>query len=70
IICFERFRVGAVAEIRVVKINLSPFLISKGAPVYMGATTSDVMSYFRQLAGVENMPVAKSIKGTDLFSLL
>lgn len=54
---------GAVAEIRVVKINLSPFLISKGAPVYMGATTSDVMSYFRQLAGVENMPVAKVIPG-------
>ncbi|WP_208534294.1 hypothetical protein, partial [Pseudomonas aeruginosa] len=27
-ICFERFRVGAVAEIRVVKINLSPFLQS------------------------------------------
>ncbi|WP_228757870.1 cytidine deaminase-like fold-containing protein, partial [Pseudomonas aeruginosa] len=26
IICFERFRVGAVAEIRVVEINLSPFL--------------------------------------------
>ncbi|HHQ2546026.1 TPA: hypothetical protein ACSPK5_005272, partial [Pseudomonas aeruginosa] len=37
--------------------------VSKGAPVYMGATTSDVMSYFRQLAGVENMPVAKVIPG-------
>ncbi|MCX3378123.1 MULTISPECIES: hypothetical protein [Pseudomonas aeruginosa group] len=37
--------------------------VSKGAPVYMGATTSDVMSYFRQLAGVENMPAAKVIPG-------
>ncbi|PKM25676.1 MAG: hypothetical protein CVV09_09490 [Gammaproteobacteria bacterium HGW-Gammaproteobacteria-13] len=37
--------------------------VSKGAPVYIGATTSDVMSYFRQLAGVENMPVAKVIPG-------
>ncbi|KAF1003832.1 MAG: 16S rRNA endonuclease CdiA [Pseudomonas sp.] len=37
--------------------------VSKGAPVYEGATTSDVMSYFKQLAGVENMPVAKVVPG-------
>lgn len=29
----------------------------------MGATTSDVMYYFRQLAGVESMPIAKVIPG-------
>jgi filamentous hemagglutinin len=37
--------------------------VSKGAPVYEGATTSDVMSYFKQLAGVESMPVAKVVPG-------
>ncbi|OCZ55086.1 hypothetical protein A7P22_03515 [Achromobacter insolitus] len=37
--------------------------VSKGAPVYEGATTSDVMSYFKQLAGVESMPVARIVPG-------
>lgn len=37
--------------------------VSQGAPVFVGATTSEVMSYFRQLAGVENMPLGKLIPG-------
>lgn len=37
--------------------------LSIGAPVYSGAATSDVMSYFRQLTGGDSMPSVKSIPG-------
>jgi hypothetical protein len=37
--------------------------LSVGAPVYSGTTTSDVMSYFRQLTGADNMPAVRSIPG-------
>ncbi|MGE8045414.1 DUF637 domain-containing protein [Pseudomonas monteilii] len=43
-------------------LQADPYL-SVGAPVYSGTTTSDVMSYFRQLTGTEYMPVVKSIPG-------
>lgn len=43
-------------------LQADPYL-SVGAPVYSGTTTSDVMSYFRQLIGAEIMPVVKSIPG-------
>lgn len=36
-------------------------LVSKGAPVYEGASTFDVMRYFKELAGIEDMPMAKVI---------
>jgi len=43
--------------------------VSLGAPVYAGATTADVMSYFRKLAGVDEMPTVRTVaeKG-DVFS--
>jgi hypothetical protein len=45
-------------------------LVSKGAPVYSGATTDDVMKYFRQLAGTEDMPQVKVIPGQgDLYNV-
>lgn len=37
--------------------------VSIGAPVYGGATTSDVMGYFKKLAGIEEMPAAKVVAG-------
>ena len=37
--------------------------LSLGAPVFKGATDADVMTYFKQLAGSENMPSAKVIPG-------
>lgn len=37
--------------------------ISMGAPVFVGASTSDVMNYFKQLAGVDKMPVAQIVPG-------
>ena len=45
-------------------LQADPYL-SVGAPVYSGTTTSDVMSYFRQLTGTEYMPVVKSIPGKE-----
>ncbi|MCU1064504.1 hemagglutinin repeat-containing protein [Stenotrophomonas maltophilia] len=40
--------------------------VSTGAPVYIGASTSDVMLYFRQLTGTDRMPVAKVVPGKGL----
>ncbi|EMB2832942.1 hypothetical protein [Stenotrophomonas maltophilia] len=40
--------------------------VSTGAPVYIGASTSDVMLYFRQLTGTDRMPVAKVVLGKGL----
>ncbi|WP_233527649.1 hemagglutinin repeat-containing protein [Serratia sp. PAMC26656] len=37
--------------------------LSLGAPVFKGATDADVMTYFKQLAGSENMPSAKVVPG-------
>ena len=37
--------------------------LSLGAPVFKGATDADVMTYFKQLAGAENMPSAKVVPG-------
>ena len=37
--------------------------VSIGAPVYVGASTSDVISYFKQLTGLAEMPGPKSIAG-------
>jgi filamentous hemagglutinin len=45
------------------KILVTDPQVSKGAPVYIGATTSDVMYYFRQLSGVEDMTAARWIPG-------
>lgn len=36
---------------------------SVGAPVFKGASDSDVMAYFKQLAGIDAMPTAKIIPG-------
>lgn len=45
---------------RVLKADPS---VSIGAPVYEGATTSDVTSYFKKLAGIEEMPPARVVNG-------
>lgn len=37
--------------------------LSVGAPVFTGATDADVMTYFKQLAGLESMPSAKVVPG-------
>ena len=38
-------------------------LVSKGSPVFMGASTADVMTYFQTLGGVNAMPAARTIPG-------
>ncbi|MGO4797048.1 VENN motif pre-toxin domain-containing protein, partial [Serratia quinivorans] len=37
--------------------------LSLGAPVFKGANDADVMTYFKQLSGSENMPSAKVVPG-------
>lgn len=37
--------------------------VSVGAPVYTGASEADVVGFFKQLAGIENMPQGKLIPG-------
>lgn len=37
--------------------------LSLGDPVFKGATDADVMTYFKQLSGAENMPSAKVVPG-------
>ena len=37
--------------------------VSAGAPVFKGASDSDVMTYFKLLSGVDTMPTAKIISG-------
>ncbi|PXY94613.1 hypothetical protein DKK76_09100 [Frischella perrara] len=37
--------------------------VSTGAPVFKGASDSDVMTYFKFLSGVDTMPTVKIISG-------
>lgn len=38
-------------------------LVSKGSPVFTGASTADVMAYFQTLGGINAMPAARTIPG-------
>jgi len=48
------------------KVLTADPVVSTGAPVYSGATTSDVMGFFRRLAGVEDMPSAAMVPGKGI----
>lgn len=44
--------------------------LSVGATVFTGATDADVMTYFKQLAGLESMPSAKVVPGKGTVYLI
>jgi filamentous hemagglutinin len=38
-------------------------VVSKGAPVYSGASTEEVFQFFKDLGGVDSMPNVKTVPG-------